>query len=408
MRTIISVAAVCLALTASLSAAVTGSVSGVVKDDTDAVVPNITVIATNMATGVRSTTQTNALGMYSFLALPVGRYQISVDVPGFREFRQTNINLSANSALRIDIVLEVGTLSDSVEVTATAVHVETISTQLGDVIDANKMTTEPLNGRSYIDLLGLQPGVVPVNSRNQGGRVSGNLSAGNISVGGQRENANGFMINGGLVEEQVNNGTAVIPNLDSIAEFRLLTNAFDAEYGHYSGGLVNVITKSGANQFHGTAFEFFRNQKLDANNYFNNLNHVPRGDYDRNQAGGTLGGPIARDQMFFFADYQGTGQKIGTSQTTLVPSDAQRAGDLSDIADSLTDTVKGTAWAQVLSRRLGYPVSAGEPYYFAGCTSSARCVFPKVLKACARDCRTRCGSWARCPGGIVRTDCRRR
>ncbi|PYQ94649.1 MAG: TonB-dependent receptor, partial [Acidobacteria bacterium] len=262
------------------------------------------------------------------------------------------------------------------EVSLAAVRVETISTQMGDVIDSNKMTTEPLNGRSYIDLLGLQPGVAP--SRSQSGRVSGNLSGGNLSVGGQRENANGFMVNGGLVEEQVNNGTAVIPNLDSIAEFRLLTNVFDAEYGHYSGGLVNVITKSGANQLHGAAFEFFRNQKLDANNYFNNLNHVARGKYDRNQAGGTLGGPIERDHMFFFVDYQGTRQKIGTPQTTIVPSDAQRAGDLSAIADSLTDSVKGTAWAQVLSRRLGYPVAAAEPYYVPGCTSSANCVFPNA------------------------------
>jgi hypothetical protein len=378
MRTILTTVGVCLALTAGLSAAVTGSISGTVKDDSDAVMPNIIVTATNLATGVKSTTRTNAAGAYSFLALPAGRYQVDVRQAGFKDFRQTNITLNANSALRLDVVLQLGTLSESVEVSATAVHVETMSTQMGDVIDATKITTEPLNGRSYIDLLGLQPGVVPVNSRNQGGRVSGNLPGGNLSVSGQRENANGFMVNGGLVEEQVNNGTAVIPNLDSIAEFRVLTHAFDAEYGHYSGGLVNVITKSGANQFHGIGFEFFRNQKLDANNWFNNYNHVPRGDYDRHQAGGTFGGPLTHDKMFFFADYQGTREKIGTPQTTIVPSDAQRAGDLSAIADSLTDSVKGSAWAQILSRRLGYPVMAGEPYYFSGCTSSASCVFPNA------------------------------
>jgi hypothetical protein len=378
MRTITSVVVMCLALTAGLSAAVTGSISGTVKDNTEAVLPHVTVIATNQATGVTSTTQTNDVGVYSFLALPAGRYQVEIRQDGFKDFRQTNINLSANSALRLDVTLVLGTLSDTVEVSANAVHVETMSTQMGDVIDANKMTGQPLNGRSYIDLLGLQPGVVPVNSRNQGGGVSGNLPAGNLSVGGQRENANGFMINGGLVEEQVNNGAAVIPNLDSIAEFRVLTNVFDAEYGHYSGGLVNVITKSGANQVHGVGFEFFRNQKLDANDWFNNYNHVARGAYDRHQAGGTFGGPITRDKMFYFADYQGTREQIGTPLTTIVPSDAQRAGDFSDVAGSLADTVKGSAWAQVLSKRLGYPVRAGEPYYSSGCTSSANCVFPNA------------------------------
>jgi carboxypeptidase family protein len=162
MRTIMSVVAVCLTLTAGLSAAVTGSISGTVKDNSDAVVPNVTVTATNMATGVKSTTQTNGVGAYSFLALPVGRYEVALRSPGFKEFRRTDINISANSALRIDIVLEVGAFTDTVEVSLAAVRVETISTQMGDVIDSNKMTTEPLNGRSYIDLLGLQPGVAPL------------------------------------------------------------------------------------------------------------------------------------------------------------------------------------------------------------------------------------------------------
>jgi hypothetical protein len=377
MRTTICAVAICLAMTAAVWASVTGTISGTVKDNTDAVVPGATVTATEMATGVKSTTVTNAEGVYSFLALPVGRYQIDVQLQGFKDFRQTDITLNANSVLRLDVPLQLGQVSDTVNVTAGAVHVETTSTQLGDVIDAAKMTTEPLNGRSYIDLLGLQPGVVPVNSGNSKGEVSGGLAAGNVSVSGGRQNANGFMVNGGSVEEQVGNGTAVIPNLDSIAEFRVLTNAFDAEYGHYNGGLVNVITKSGANDLHGSAFQFFRNQKLDANNYFNNYNDVPKGDYKRNQFGGTVGGAIKHDKAFFFVDYQGTRETIGTPQTTIVPSEAQRGGDLSSIADQLTSSVNGAAWAQVLANRLGYPVKAGEPYYFAGCTT-ATCVFPNA------------------------------
>src|SRR5439155_355918 len=140
-----------------MAADVTGSISGTVKDNTDAVVPNVAVIATNQATGVKSTTRTNDIGVYAFLALPVGKYQVEVRQPGFKDLRQTNIELNANSALRIDVTLQMGAVSETVEVSAATVHVETISTQMGDVIDAAKMTSQPLNGRSYIDLLGLQP-----------------------------------------------------------------------------------------------------------------------------------------------------------------------------------------------------------------------------------------------------------
>jgi hypothetical protein len=376
MRSVTCGLTLCLAITATAWASVTGRISGTVKDNTDAVMPGVTVVATNEGTGVNHTAQTNAEGVYSFLALPAATYRIDVQRTGFKDFRQVNIVLNANAVLRLDITLQVGGLTDVVEVTASAVHVETSSTQLGDVIDAKTMTTQPLNGRSYVDLLGLQPGVVPVNSANASGGVSGNLAAGNVSVGGQRENANGFMVNGATVEEMRGNGTSVIPNLDSIAEFRLLTNVFDAEYGHYGGGLINVITKSGTNQFRGSGFEFWRDQRLDANDYFNKVNDVPKGAYKRNQAGGTFGGPLARDKIFLFADYQATRQTIGTPQTVIVPSEAQRGGDLSDLAGDLTDSVKGAAWAQTLATRLGYPVSAGQPYYFPGCASTAACVFP--------------------------------
>jgi hypothetical protein len=377
-RSVLCAAVLCLALVATAWASVTGSISGTVKDNTDAVMPSVTVVATNQDTGVKHTTQSNAEGVYSFLALPAGTYRVDVQQSGFKDFRKIDIVLNANAALRLDIPLQVGEVTDTVEVTADRVHIETTSTQLGDVIDGKTMTTQPLNGRSYIDLLGLQPGVVPVNSTNASGGVSGNLAAGNVSVGGQRENANGFMVNGGSVEEGRGNGTSVIPNLDSIAEFRLLTNVFDAEYGHYAGGLVNVITKSGANRFSGSAFEFWRNEALDANDYFNNYNNVEKGAYKRNQVGGTAGGPIVRDRIFFFTDYQGTRETIGTPLSTIVPSDAQRAGDLSDLAGDMTDKVKGGAWASELSRRLGYQVAAGQPYYFAGCTTTSACVFPNA------------------------------
>jgi hypothetical protein len=205
---------------------------------------------------------------------------------------------------------------------------------------------------------------------------SGNLNAGNISINGQREFANAFIVNGSDAEEDVNMGTSIIPNLDSIAEFRILTNNFDAEYGEFSGGQINVITKSGANQFHGGLFEFLRNTDLDARNYFS----PTRGDFHQNQYGATLGGPVRRDKVFFFVDYQGTRQIQGVDTGDIpVPSAADRTGNLSDQASALAGTVSGSYIAKLLSQKLGYPVAPGESYYTAGCVNSSQCVFPNAV-----------------------------
>ncbi len=216
-----------------------------------------------------------------------------------------------NSALNIDAALQVGEASDVATVVENQLHVETTSTQMGEIITGAQMTAVPLNGRSYTDLLALQPGVAPVTSitsdtvQDVGASVlspSGDLNPGTISINGQREFANSFIVNGSDVEEDVNMAAAIIPNLDSIAEFRILTNNFDAEYGEFSGGQINVATKSGTNAFHGDVFEFSRNTNLDARNYFS----PARGAFDQNQFGGTVGGPIRKNKIFFFGDYQGT------------------------------------------------------------------------------------------------------
>src|ERR1700723_3324038 len=182
---------------------------------------------------------------------------------------------------------------------------------MGEVINSDQMTDVPLNNRSYTDLLSMQAGVTPSTSitsstvQDVGASAlspSGDLNPGTISINGQREFANAFLVNGSDVEEDVNMGAAIIPNLDSIAEFRILTNNFDAEYGEFSGGQINVITKSGTNSFHGNVFEFVRNTDLDARNFFS----PTRGAFDQNQFGGTIGGPIGKNTIFFFGDYQGT------------------------------------------------------------------------------------------------------
>ncbi len=383
MRTIVRflssivVAGVLCFSAATIWASVTARVSGTINDPRGGVIANVKVVIVDEQTGIQETTRTDTQGFYSFPSLPVGHYDIEVNQPGFKAYSQTGLILNVNTALRVDVTLQIGQVNQHVTVRAAAVQVETTSSQMGEVIGATKMTAVPLNGRSYTDLLALQPGVAPVSSGQYNTLpVSGNLNAGSLSISGGRESANGFMVNGGNVEEPTYMSTAVIPNLDSIAEFRILTNNFDAEYGNYSGGQVNVITKSGTNQFHGDVFEFLRNTDLDARNYFS----PARGKFIQNQFGGTGGGPIRRDKLFFFGDYQGTRQILGESTgLVLVPSAADHTGNLSDIASQLTGNVTGGNWASRLSQELGYPVTQGEPYYLPGCTVNTACVFPNAI-----------------------------
>src|SRR6185503_12474055 len=245
----------------------------------------------NVQTNLTQETSSGPDGLFRILALPIGTYKLTATATGFRTFTTTDIDLKVNDQLRVDITLQVGSLQESVNVEANSVQVETESTQLGDVVESQKMLALPLNGRSYLDLLGLQAGVVPVTSGSmqQDRPVSGYISSpGNLSVNGQRETANAFLVNGGDVSEGRNLGAGLVPNLDSVEEFRLITNSFDAEYGKFSGSVMNAITKSGTNSIHGDVFEFIRNDKFDARNYFD----PARSELRRNQFGYAVGGPL--------------------------------------------------------------------------------------------------------------------
>src|SRR6202522_518709 len=405
-----------LFLASAARAGVGGRISGTVKDATGAVILKATVSITNAETGVRQLLTTDDNGAFSFLDVQVGRYDLQATADGFRPYQRTGIIVDANSALKIDAVLEVGARSDAVTVVDNQLHVDTTSTQIGEVITSTQMTAVPLNGRSYTDLLALQPGVVPVTSitsdtvQDVGASAlspSGDLNPGTISINGQREFANAFIVNGSDVEEDVNMGAAIIPNLDSIAEFRIITSNFDAEYGEFSGGQINVVTKSGANAFHGDLFEFLRNTNLDARNYFS----PTRGAFDQNQFGGTVGGPIRKNKIFFFADYQGTRstQGVDTGQIPVPSVQDRTTGNFSDLQPNSSGfnplgfcavaasnleipcVVSGPNIASTLSNHLGYTVTAGEPYYFSGptqqhpaggaCTSNnpaTGCVFPNA------------------------------
>src|SRR5579862_6712145 len=373
-------------LPATLWAATTGSISGTVKDPTGAVIPGATVTATNTATNLQTKTVSDGKGFYAFLSLPVGHYNIKVEEHGFGTLARNNLEVDASGALVVDLALEMAERIEEVTALENAAHVETSSTQMGQVVTGTQMTAVALNGRSYTDLLALQPGIVPMSTQLPDSIVmagasvaiapSGDLNPGNQSISGQREDANGFMVNGGDVKELMNGGTTIVPNLDSIAEFRVLTNNVNAEYGNYSGGIVNVVTKGGGNPIHGTAFEFLRNTDLDARNFFS----PDRSFCRKNQFGGTVGGPIKKDSIFYFADYQGTRTAQGIDTGLIpVPSLAERSGNFSDRASLLAGTVSGPYLANLLSEKLGYVVSANEPYYTPVCGSNSQCVFPGTI-----------------------------
>jgi hypothetical protein len=365
-------------------AAVYGSISGVVTDQSGSVIPGARLTLTNTAQGIPYKTVADSKGTYAFPSVPVGHYDLAVDARGFQRHNRTGLVVDLNSALRVDLTLEVAGRQDAVTVAEVSpVSVEATSTQLGEVVTGRSMTAVALNGRSFTDLLALQPGIVPVTTQQPDSIVmagvtvaitpSGSLNPGNQSISGQREDANGFMVNGGDVKELMNGGTSIVPNLDSIAEFRILTNNFDAEYGNSSGGIVNVVTKSGSNEMHGSSFEFLRNTALDARNFFS----PERSFYRQNQFGGMIGGPIRKNRLFILGDYQGTRQRQGVDTGLIpVPSLTDRSGNLSNMAGLLTGTVGGPYLAELLSQKLGYAVSANEPYYVSGCGSTSVCVFP--------------------------------
>lgn len=349
-------------------AATGGSISGTVADPSGAAIRQAIILLVNDAQQTTYRTLTGTQGRYIFPNLPVGQYTLTVTAPGFAAERRLHLAVDGDSALRIDVGLHLRQQAEAITVSGDGtMQVETTATHLGEVVSAAQMTALPLNGRSYTDLLSIQPGVVPISTLVASSVImagvtgsispSGDANPGNLSIDGQRESSNGFMVDGIDVQEHMNGGTSIIPNLDSIEQFRVLTNNFDPEYGNYNGGMVTVITRSGSDRWHGNAFEFFRNTALDARGYFDPTRSVFR----QNQFGGTLGGPILRGHAYFFADYQGTRTTQGISTGNIsVPTLAERGGAFDPA--SLTGSVSGPYFAWLLTQKLGYTVTAGEPY----------------------------------------------
>jgi len=380
-----AIPALCLALCLTAIAQSTGGrILGRVADSTGAVLSGVKVTLVNEATGVATDTQTNSAGDYGFPQVAVGTYRLEFDQKGFKKSIQRGVTLDLNQVLTLNATLQVGATQETVEVTSEAPLVDTTSTQLGAVVNDRAVVQLPLNARDTYQLLQLQPGV---QSQVGSDLFYGSDRAGVVSVNGGRGRSNNFSVNGGDSNDQFVNLPAVQPSPDSIQEFRVLTNTFDAEYGRNSGAVVNVVTKSGTNNFHGNVYEFFRNKVLNARGYFD----TEKPDFKQNQFGGTFGGPIRKDRTFFFASYEGRRVRRGIpSDSVAVPSAAERAGDFSDglpFTGTLTDDFVANTFnarpgcAAAIAAAGGAPAAAGTDYssIFPGNQIPVACMDPTAV-----------------------------
>jgi hypothetical protein len=304
-----------------------GRIIGRVADSTGAVISGVQITLANEATGVSRDTKTDQNGDYTFVEVAPGNYRMEYALQGFKKNVRTNVTVEVNQVLTLNAALQPGATQETVEVTSEAPLVDTTTTQMGAVVDDRTVSQLPLNARDTYQFLQLQPGVMSTTgSGNQ--IVYGSDKSGSVSVNGGRGRANNFSVNGGDANDQFVNLPTVQPSPDSIEEFRVITNTFDAEYGRNSGSVVNVITKSGTNNLHGNLYEFFRNKVLNANPYC--LAAVDGVSCDKpqsnqNQFGGTLGGPIVKDRTFFFTSYEGRRIRQGiTSPLVMVPTGLER------------------------------------------------------------------------------------
>jgi outer membrane receptor protein involved in Fe transport len=337
-----------------------GRVRGTVTDASGGAVPDVNVKLVNIATNVTRESNTSATGEYLFLEVPVGAYQIEINQSGFKKFVRKDITVDLNAVVGVDIILAIGGSTETVEVTGAPPVVDTSSTQLGAVVGERASTQLPLNQRDVYQLLQLQPGV---QSQLGNDTFYGSDKPGVVTVNGGRGRSNNYSVNGGDGNDLFANLPAVEPSPDSIEEFRVITNSFDAEYGRNSGAVVNVVTKSGTNELHGSFYEFFRNDVLNAHPF--TFVPTPKPGFKQNQFGGTLGGPIKKDKTFIFGSYEGRRIVQGVvSQPVTVPTADELAGDFSAVgqAAGLTDfagTLNDGTVAQILQNRCGSQLTPG-------------------------------------------------
>ena len=316
-------------LRAQISAA---DILGNAFDPSGAALIGVKVSVTNVATGITRETTSSDTGSYLFSTLPIGHYRLKAESNGFRNELVEDVAVAEGDRLRVDLHMQIGQVSDSVVVTAQTPALQADSSSLGTLINSKAVQDLPLNGRNFIRLAQLSAGANEDgdNSLQSGNRPDDRRSSSAVAVNGQHGYNNNFMIDGLDDNERYIGSVVVKPPIDALAEFKLSTNAYAAELGRTAGGVINLVTKSGTDSFHGSLYEFFRNEKLDAKNFFAGTGAIPA--YKQNQFGGSFGGPIKKGNTFFFGDYEGLRLRQGLTFASSVPTQAMRLGDFTGLA----------------------------------------------------------------------------
>ncbi|MFN0124494.1 MAG: carboxypeptidase regulatory-like domain-containing protein [Blastocatellia bacterium] len=344
----------CLSFTASAQVT-TADLVGTVRDSSGAVVAGAKVTLGNDATGVSRGTASDSSGNYSFSGLQPGLYTLNVEQQGFKKLVRGGIELQVNQRAQVDLELQIGQVGEVVTITETAPLLESQSSVLGSVIQERQVQDLPLNGRNFVQLAILSPGVSGAGQGMRGTIMSGtrpdDLRPGTeLFVNGNRESSNNYLYDGIDNNDRLTLAIIVRPAVEAIREFKIQTNLFSAEQGRNPGGQVNVVTKSGSNDWHGTAYEFIRNQALDANNFFSNRAGQKKPQFQQNQFGGAFGGRLIKNKTFFFGDYDGFRQRLGRLFVNTVPTLKMRQGDFSEvnggIFDPATTVQNGTAFTR--------------------------------------------------------------
>jgi hypothetical protein len=325
------------------------TVRGEVQDSTGATVPGAKLTLTNLDQNRPWTTQSNDVGAYIFQQIPPGPYSMVVEADGFKRYQQSRFVLNVAQVAEINPALEIGAVTETIEITAEAPLLETVTSDLGEVVNSRMAESLPLNGRNILQLVTLSPGIAATRSGRNESNGSGSIAAAGFSANGGRDVSNTIMLDGSPQEVMGYNQPAYVPSPDAIQEFKIQTNNFSAEYGRTGGAVVNMVHRSGGSQFHGVLYEFLRNDKLQANNWFSNANGLDRAPFRFNQFGGTLGGPLtpSRQRTFFFVNVEYRRQVNPGSVTYTVPTAAIRQGDFSGaglrrVYDPLTIAANGT------------------------------------------------------------------
>src|SRR5437879_5791698 len=359
-----------LSLSLPLRAQVSGAiVTGAVTDAQGGAVADAKVSARNAQTSVVTETTTNTDGAYSILNLIPSDYEISASAAGFST-SVAKVTLTVGAKQEMNFSLSVGQVTQDIQVTSAVPTVEVASSTLSGNIESTEVRELPLNGRDWATLATLEPGVAKVQAHPTGTQASRGLGI-QMTINGQRPTQNSYRLDGALVNDYSNAGPGSVlgQNLgvDAVQEFSVLTSNYSAEYGFTSGGVINAVTRSGTNTFHGSAFDFLRNEKFDAANYFNNANSLPKQRLEQNQFGASAGWRILKDKVFLFGDYEGVRQSKGTALTQLTISDAVRAGNVTNLSTQAVSAVPIDPYVQ---KYLGfYPKPVG-PANCTGCNAN--------------------------------------